>query len=195
MGKPFSDLEKRVIAILAGGGNPLQSNDQEVVKYWNWKINPTAASHDLPTTSIRASGRKTDEVNILPFTASLPASQFAKATFSKRAQTGIAGGVKTALAHKTVGENDSAIWLGKFKPAKVYYRTGAAENSVARTSRITGRSYKSYYTGSDEGFTAPFGKVNSTDTQLQRQVAIKAAIISADATVNLISFTPEKFRV
>jgi hypothetical protein len=31
MGKPFSDLEKQVLSILASGGNPLQSNNQEVV--------------------------------------------------------------------------------------------------------------------------------------------------------------------
>jgi hypothetical protein len=84
--------------------------------------------------------------------------------------------------------------LGRFKPAKVYYRTGAAADSISRTSRITGRTYKSYYTGSDEGYTAPFGKVNTADTEVERRTAIKAAIVAADTTANLISFTPEKYR-
>jgi hypothetical protein len=67
MGKPYSDLEKRAIAILSGGGDPATSQDQELAKYWKWRLNPSATSHDLPEASIRDTGRKLDDVAIEPF--------------------------------------------------------------------------------------------------------------------------------
>lgn len=191
MGKPYSDLEKRAIAILAGGGNPATSADKEVANYWQWKINPTASNHDLPATSTRTAGRKLEAVGINPFQFSLPVSVFARVTISERAKA-FAASFKTELGHDDLTGTNLAYPLGKFRPAKVYARKGASETSSERISRITGRRYKSYYAGSDEGFTAPFGEKTIGDDQFERQLVIRSAILASDTTINLITFSPEK---
>lgn len=192
MGKPFSDLEKRAYAILANGGDPAQSQDQELAKYWRWRINPSLDSHDLPTASERPNGRKLDEVAIIPFGIDLPVNQYAKTTISKRSSTFISSGVKTALQIKDIVADTTAYRLARFRPAKVYARTGAAENPEERTSRITGRKYKSYYAAADQGYTMPFGSTEAASTVAERQAAISAAIKTQDATIDLITFSPEK---
>jgi hypothetical protein len=194
MGKPFSDLEKRAFAILAGGGDPAQSNDSDVRNFWIWKLNPTNADHNLPAASERPTGRKLDTIAIEPF-AGLPVpGLFANASMSQRTAAAAAAGIKTACGQKTLATGESALWIGRFTPAKVYYRTGAAATSIERTSRITKRTYKSYYEAADEGYSLPFGKVTSTDTIAERQSAIATAIQAAVTDANLISFSPEVFR-
>ena len=190
MGKPYSDLEKRAIAILAGGGNPATSQDEAVRKYWQWKINPSSSAHDLPETSTRTTGRKKDEVLLLPFGVTLSTGLFAKAMISKRSNTALPSGVKTACAYKTLDTGNQALKLANFRPAQVYWRTGEGTTSAERISRITGRKYKSYYTAADEGFVAPFGRNNTSDVEGARQTVIKAAF----SGINLITFTPEKYR-
>lgn len=188
MGKRFSDLEKRAIAILANGGNPATSNDEALKNYWQWKINPSSAAHRLPTASKRTSGRRLDTRHIKPFSIDLAADQFAKVQISRRTDTA-AGTVKTFLGHQTLSGAQKGVKLGNFSPAQVYWRTGAATDSATRTSRITNQPYKSYYAGADEGYSAPFGQVGS-DTMAVRQQAIKNALGN---TINLISFSPEKY--
>lgn len=191
MGKPYSDLEKRAIAILAGGGNPATSQDQAVARYWQWKVNPSSANHRLPATSKRPNNRKKDVVALFPFSVELTAGVYAEAMISKRSKTAL-GANTAACGHQTPSTGQQVLYLGKYKPAYVYWRTGEATESADRTSRITGRTYKSYYTATDEGYMAPFGKPNaaSTDTQAERQRAIKTAL----ASFNLVTFTPEKYR-
>jgi hypothetical protein len=113
---------------------------------------------------------------------------------SQRTAAAAAAGIKTACGQKTLATGESALWIGRFTPAKVYYRTGAAATSIERTSRITKRTYKSYYEAADEGYSLPFGKVTSTDTIAERQSAIATAIQAAVTDANLISFSPEVFR-
>jgi hypothetical protein len=196
MGKPYSDLEKRAIAVLAGGGDPAASQDQELASYWKWRINPTAPSHNLPTASERSTGRKLDDIAITPFGIEMGENMLAKVTISKRsdefykpkyADLGIEliDGTGTEVAYR----------LGSFKPARVYARTGAATSAVTRTSRITGKKYKSYYQESDQGYSAPFGKKLATDTQAERQQEIKTEVQSINSAINLITFTPEKIKV
>ena len=84
--------------------------------------------------------------------------------------------------------------MARFTPAKVYWRKGAATTPITRTSRITGRKYKSYYEANDEGFTAPFGEKTANDTVTERQQAIRAAIQTETSTIDLLSFSPEKAR-
>lgn len=193
MGKPYSDLEKRAIAILAGGGNPATSQDQAVARYWQWKINPSAASHRLNAQSKRPNNRKKDEVALLPFSVAPIPGVFAEAMISKRSKTALTAANATICGHQSTTGSDKVINFGKYKPAYVYWRTGEAAESADRTSRITGRTYKSYYTATDEGFMAPFGRptTSSTDSQAARQTAIKTALGTG---INLITFTPEKYR-
>jgi len=171
MPKHFGDLEKSAIAILANGGNPANSTDEAVAKYWQWKINPSSNSHkfvgDL-APSKRPNNRKLSTRYVQPFDAIVAATTYAAVGVSQRTLTATNGAIQTALGFKTLGETDRGIRIGKFKPARVYYRTGAASTSAERTSRITGRTYKSFYTGADEGYSAPFGVV-STGTEKARQ--------------------------
>ncbi|PSB47300.1 hypothetical protein C7B80_10220 [Cyanosarcina cf. burmensis CCALA 770] len=193
MGKPYSDLEKQCIAILANGGNPANSQDEAVAKYWQWKINPSSNAHKFTgdlAGSKRSAGRKLSTRYIKPFDAIVAATTYAAVTMSARSLTEIPQAVRDSFGFHTLAAGDQGIKIGKFKPAKVYYRTGASETSSERTSRVTGREYKSYYTSSDQGYTAPFGVVGS-DTEAQRQTAIRTALGS---NINLVTFTPQIYR-
>lgn len=189
MAKRFSDLEKRAIAILANGGNPATSNDEALRNYWQWKINPSSAAHNLPEASTRTNGRRMDPRFIKPFSVELAADQFAKVQISRRTDTAAPAAVKTALAYQTLTAAQRSVKLGEFRPAQVYWRTGAATDSATRTSRITNRPYKSYYTGTDEGYTASFGQ-SGTNSVADQQKAIVTALGN---TINLISFSPERY--
>ncbi|MBE9191403.1 hypothetical protein IQ230_13815 [Gloeocapsopsis crepidinum LEGE 06123] len=191
MPKPFSDLEKRAIAILASGGNPANSADLELARYWQWKINPSSSAHDLPATSTRTTGRKKDPVYLLPFAVILATDVLAKVQMTRRTAAALPANVKTACGHEVLGSK-SGYRFRSYKPAYVYWRTGASETSDPRTSRITGRKYKSAFTAGDEGFLAPFGKTASTDTEGAKQEAIFAAFPTPKPA--LITFTPEKYR-
>lgn len=194
MGRPFSDLEKRAFTILANGGDPAQSLDTELASYWAWRINPSLESHDLSAASTRITGRKLQETGINPFGMDLPANTFAKATLTKRTQDFITAPLKTALQHNDLAPTTTAYRLARFRPARVYARTGAADTPTERTSRITGRKYKTYYTQADEGYSMPYGQNADGDTDRQRQTAITAAIKTQDTTVDLISYSPEKLK-
>ncbi len=194
MGKPFSDLDKQVYAILAGGGDPLQSQNEAVRKYWEWKLNPSANSHDLPTSSTRTAGRKLTDVAITPFDIELDAGIFARVTISERSNTFYTDKLSD-LGITAISATTKAYSLGKFTPAKVYARTGASETSTERTSRITGRKYKTYYTSTDEGFSAPFGQKTAGDRESERQSALLPIVKGIADTIELVSFTPEKARI
>ncbi|WP_009632445.1 hypothetical protein [Synechocystis sp. PCC 7509] len=196
MGKRFGDLEKQALAILAGGGDPATSLDEGLKKFWAWKINPSAASHNLPAVSERPNGRETLEIHLKPFAATLPANVFATVTLSKRSDTAGGNAIKTAcgLTVPTVG-TDIGLKLKNFTPARVYWRVGRAASSSDRISRITGRSYKSYYAAADEGFSMPFGKKGTDDLE-SRQVEIETAVeeLAGVGANGLITFSPEKYR-
>lgn len=192
MGKPFSDLEKRAFAILANNGDPTQSKDKELAEYWKWRLDPTLASHDLPAASERPNSRKLQQVALVPFGIDLPTNQYAKTTISKRSFDFASSGVLDDLALESVDADTIAYRLARFRPAIVYARTGAADVTVSRTSRITGRKYKSYYAAADEGYTMPFGKKVAADTVTERQAAIRAALEAKTETIDLITFSPEK---
>ena len=193
MGKRFGDLEKQALAILATGGNPATSPDTALARYWQWKINPSGPARNLSEASTRTQNRKKDPVYLLPFDVDLPASIFAKVAITKRTNTALPAAVKAACGYKTLtAGTDQSLGLKKYNPAYVYWRTGEATNSTPRTSRITGRSYKTYYAGTDEGYLAPFGRVNTADSEADRQKAIRAAFTAP--IPNLITFTPEKYR-
>lgn len=194
MGKPFSDLEKRAYTILANGGDPLQSLDQELASFWQWRINPSANSHDLPAASERPNGRKLEDVAIRPFAVDLPTNTYAKVTISERSSTWGANDLQGLYQHVDITTTNIALRLKNFRPARVYARTGAANTPVSRTSRITGREYKSYYDRADQGYSAPFGDSADGDGLQARQVAIEQSLSSGDTTINLISFSPEKYR-
>ncbi len=189
MGRQFNDLEKRVYAILANGGNPLTSSDEAVRRFWEWRTNPSNANHRLPTGSARAAGRKKSDRAIIPFTVELVAGTFAKVNITARTNTAAAGAIATSFGYQTPTAGQIAVKLGSFRPAQVYWRTGAATDSAPRTSRITGRPYKSYYAPGDEGYSASFGKTG-TDTYTDRQRAIRTAL---GVNINLITFTSERY--
>ncbi len=195
MAKRFGDLEKRALAILANGGNPATSQDEALRNYWAWKINPSAASHNLPSTSERPKGRQTTPVYIKPFSVGLSATIFAKVTISKRSDTAAGAALKTECGIVPLGENDTGLALKGFVPARVYWRTGRAESSTDRISRITNQPYKSYYAAVDEGFSAPYG-AKGADSIAKRRTDIKVPVkalagVGPDA---LITFSPEKYR-
>lgn len=190
MGKPYSDLEKRALAVLAGGGNPATSQDEELRNYWQWRVNPRDSSHNLPEASTRTAGRKLDTVAIEPFSITLITNLFAAVTISQRTNNAAVAAVKTACGFRALAAEQKSLPIKRFTPARVYWRTGEAATSANRTSRITKRNYKSYYAAGDEGYSAPFGKVG-TDSVDQRQVAIAAALGN---TIQRITFSPEKYR-
>ena len=191
MGKRFGDLEKQAIAILANGGNPATSQDEALRNYWQWKINPSSAAHRLPAASKRITGRTTSPVYLKPFGVDLAATIFAKVTISARSNTAATAGIKGACAvTTTMGPTETGLALKGFVPARVYWRTGAATTSADRISRITNQPYKSLYTGTDEGFSVPFGQ-SGADSLAKRQKDIEAAINLPNA---LITFSPEKYR-
>ena len=192
MGKPFADLEKQALAILANGGDPTQSKNKAVAEFWEWKINPSAPSHNLPAASERPTGRKLDDVNIKPFTQPLKTGVLARVTVSKRSKEASTDGIISAAEHRQLGTDDISIALKGFKPARVYWRTGASATAEERTSRITGRKYKSYYTAADEGFSLPYGNSATGTTQYEKQTTLKTLIAPANSTVDLVTFTPEK---
>lgn len=195
MGKPFSDLEKRALAILANGGNPASSQDQELAKYWAWKINPSLASHDLPAASERPEGRKLLELGLKPFGMNLPANTYAKVTISQRSSDFATAAVRTELKTTTIAGANVGYRLARFTPAKVYARTGAATESTERTSRITGRAYKSYFARADQGYTMPFGDSDGGGNVQARQEAIATAIRGLEnQSIGLITFSPEKLK-
>lgn len=190
MGKPYSDLEKRALAILANGGDPAKSQDTALAKYWAWKINPSSNAHNLPAESTRTAGRKKTEVALLPFGVTLGANVFAKAQITKRTDDNNSS-IQSECGYQTLSIEDQALRLRGYNPAYVYWRTGAATTSTQRTSRITGKPYKSYYAQTDQGYLAPFGRKAAGDTEGERQKAIKGAL---GTSINLITFTPEKYR-
>lgn len=191
MGKPYSDLERQAIAILANGGNPATSADTALARYWQWRINPSSSAHDLPAASTRTTGRKKDPVYLLPFGIILAANVLAKVQMTGRTNTALPALVKSACGHEVLGSRDGYRFRS-YKPAYVYWRTGASTTSDPRVSRITGRRYKSAFTAGDEGFLAPFGRTTTNDTEASRQEAIFAAFPNPRPA--LITFTPEKFR-
>lgn len=192
MARRFSDLEKRAIAILANGGNPATSQDEGLRNYWTWKINPSNTAHRLPATSKRTTGRKTEPVYLEPFAIDLPAGVIGKVTISRRSGTAATAAIRTACGLVAVG-SASPLGLKGYTPARVYWRTGAAETSGDRISRITNLPYKSYYTGADEGFSVPFGR-SGTESLAQRQQTIKNAIAPTGSPIQLLTFSPEKYR-
>lgn len=191
MGKPFSDLEKQALRLIAGGGNPLTGNDEELKKYWQWRINPAAPSHDLPEASSRATGRTLVDIGIIPFGFDLAASQVAKATISQRSKA-FYNGEKEELGHKTISETVIGIPL-EFKPAKIYARRGAATTPREERSRITGRKYKTKFSPTDQGFTAPFGVKTAGEEISDRQRALAIKIYAIEG-VGIVTFTPERFK-
>lgn len=193
MARRFSDLEKQAVAILANGGNPANSQDEALRNYWQWKINPSSAAHRLPSTSKRPQGRKTDAVFLEPFAIDLPTGIVAKVTISRRSGTAATQPIRAACGLISVTNQQAGIGLKGYTPARVYWRTGAAETSSDRISRITNQPYKSFYAGTDEGFSVPFGR-NGTDSLAQRQQAIKNAIAPQGSPIQLITFSPEKYR-
>jgi hypothetical protein len=191
MGKPFSDLEKQALRLLAGGGDPLTGNDEELKKYWRWRINPGDPSHDLPDTSTRTVGRELVEIGITPFGLDLAAGQAARVTISTRSKD-FYDPKKSELGHKVLSATVIGIPLD-FRPAKVYARKGAAETPQSKTSRITGRKYKTKFVSGDQGFTSPFGLKVAGESIAVRQAAL-ATEIGSIGTVGLVTFTPERFK-
>jgi hypothetical protein len=191
MGKPFSDLEKQALRLLAGGGNPLTGNDDQLKKYWKWRINPGDPSHNLPTESTRTVGRQLNEIGIIPFGLDLATNQVAKTTVSQRSQTFYAS-KKSELGHKTLGGTTITIPLD-FIPARIYARQSTATAPREETSRITGRKYKTKFTSANQGFSAPFGLKTAGDEIAARQLAL-AVEIRGLQDVQLVTFTPERFK-
>lgn len=194
MGKPYSDLEKQALAIIRGGGDPSLSKDAGIANYWTWRMNPADTSHDLPAASTRTTGRKLEYVALTPFADIGIADLDVKVSISQRSLAKVVGDLKTALGVETGTDAVGALPLGKFKPAKVYFRLGAATTATERTSRITKRKYKSVYAPGDEGYSIPFGKTTATSTQADRQAALKANLGTGTGAAQLITFTPEVYR-
>jgi hypothetical protein len=191
MGKPFSDLEKQALRLLAGGGDPLTGNDEELRKYWKWRINPADSSHDLPDASTRTTGRQTNEIGITPFGMDLAVNQYARVIISQRSAA-FYDSKKSELGHKIINATNIGIPL-EFTPAKIYARRGASATPTQKISRITGRKYKTKFSPSDEGFSAPFGIKTAGESIAVRQ-AVLATEIGALASVGLVTFTPERFK-
>ncbi|MGL5878212.1 MAG: hypothetical protein ACRC2V_10590, partial [Xenococcaceae cyanobacterium] len=97
---------------------------------------------------------------------------------------------KAVLGFKDMTASDFGFTPKRFRPARVYWRTGGGDSGVARPpSRITKRVYKSIFSAGDEGFSSPFGKINSTNTQIERQKAVYEVFKSN----KIVTFTSEKF--
>lgn len=194
MGKPYSDLEKQALAIIRGGGNPANSADQGLANYWKWRLDPSDSSHDLLDASTRKTGRKLDYIAVKPFATLAVATQYAKVTISQRSLSGMPENLKAIAGFKTLTEEPTALLLGNFKPAKVYFRKATGTAQESRTSRITKRKYKTIYDATDQGYSVPIGKVGATDTLLETQAAVTALLSAGTTPWTQITFSPEKFK-
>lgn len=185
----FSDLDRQVTTLLKDGKDPLTSNDPRVKAYWEWKLNQGGDKRKQRPESIRSNDRDLKNVAILPFSLTLPANFFFKATISKRAKA--ITGAGSVYGYQTLSGSDIALQVDSrdFTPAKVYFRNAAADASVTRpASRITKQPYKSRFAATDEGYQAPFGKVG-TDNYNARVTALNTTLESYE----LRSFKNEKY--
>jgi hypothetical protein len=117
----------------------------------------------------------------------------AKETISTRAYEAAVAKTLTGFGIEDLTGTSNALFLGRFKPAKVYWRTGASTTPSERESRITGRKYKSVYAPGDEGYSVPIGKGSGGTNLLARQAAVKGILTPSTGIVPSISFSPEVF--
>ena len=188
MSRRFSRLEAEVLAILKAGGDPLQSKDQAIVKYWGWRIHKDATQHNRATTRTLLG---TTRVIIFPFAvAGNTAHTYAE--LSTRAYNSTLITDKPALFDwKTGVAADTVIQQrGNFSPAKAIVRQkGTTEQS--ETSKITGRSYKTKSGPAQEGFVFPFGRGTGDKAT---QSGDERAILTAIKANFSVSFKPEVYR-
>jgi hypothetical protein len=192
MARRFNDLEARLLSFLAGGGNVANIQEEDLKNYAEWKFNVGGRKRLLPEASTR--NREGLKYAIIDPFGSDTANLIVLASVSERARAWLAGqpaALKTAVGWKAVPAADAANqpkFINGFKPARAVIRQKST-SSTERTSRITGKIYKSRAGSSQQGYSIPFGSVSDSD-EIGQSRAIQAAVLDANFSVN---FLPEKF--
>lgn len=191
----FSDLEGRLLSFLQSGGNRdiSQIQDEELKKYAEWKFNIGGNKRKLPASSTR--NREGIKYAIIePFGEETTQAKLFLASVSERARTWLAGqtaALKTAVGWKAAPASTSPnqpIFVKGFIPARAVIRQKAA-SADERTSRITGKKYKTKAGSTQQGYSIPFGSV-SDNAEITQARAIAAAVPDANFSV---SFLPERY--
>jgi hypothetical protein len=192
MSRRFGDLEARLLSFLQGGGNIDNIQEEALKKYAAWKFNVGGDKRQLPTTSTRnRQGLKYAIIN--PF-GSTAVDELFLASVSERARAWLAGqpaALKTAVGWKAVPAPTAANqpqFVKGFIPARAVIRQ-QAERADERTSRITGRKYKTKAGSTQQGYSIPFGAVGA-NAEIEQIRQIQTAVPDANFSV---SFLPEKF--
>lgn len=191
----FSDLEARLLSFLQSGGSRdiSQIQDQELKKYAEWKFNQGGNKRNLPASSTR--NRQGIKYAIIePFGDLTNPSKLFLASVSERARTWLTGqpsALKTAVGWKPVPADTSPnkpIFVKGFIAARAIIRQQAA-SADERTSRITGKRYKTKAGSTQQGYSIPFGST-SDNSEIVQARAIALAV--PDATFS-VSFLPERY--
>lgn len=191
----FSDLEDRLLSFLQSGGSKdiSQIQDDALRNYAQWKFNQGGNKRKLPASSTR--NRQGIKYAIIePFGSEPNANVLYLASVSERARLWLAtqpAALKTAIGWKpapSANATQQPILVRGFIAARAVIRQKAA-SADERTSRITGKKYKSKASSTQQGYSIPFGSV-SDNAEITQARAISAAV--PDGTFS-VSFLPEKF--
>jgi hypothetical protein len=191
----FSDLEGRLLSFLQSGGSRdvSQIQDQELRKYAEWKFNQGGDKRKLPASSTR--NRQGLKYAIIePFGDLATPSKLFLASVSERARAWLAtqpAALKTAVAWKPAPADTSPnqpIFVKGFISARAVIRQQAA-SADERTSRITGKKYKTKAGSTQQGYSIPFGSAGDNSEIVQAR-AINDAVPNATFSV---SFLPERY--
>lgn len=192
MSRRFGDLEARLLTFLQGGGNIANIQEEALKNYAAWKFNVGGNKRQLPATSTRnREGLKYAIIN--PF-GSDTANELYLASVSERARAWLtqqSSALKTAVGWRAVpaaNASEQPIFAKGFVPARAVIRQQAA-TADERTSRITGRKYKTKAGSTQQGYSIAFGSVEDS-AEIDQARAIQAAVPDASFSV---SFLPEKF--
>lgn len=192
MSRRFGDLEARLLSFLAGGGNVANIQEEDLKNYAEWKFNVGGRKRLLPEASTR--NREGLKYAIIDPFGSNTANLTVLATVSERARVWLAGqstALKTAVGWKAIPAADAPNqprFINGFTAARAVIRQKSSANTE-RTSRITGKIYKSRAGSSQQGYSIPFGSVSDSD-EIGQSRAIQAAVPDTNFSV---SFLPEKF--
>lgn len=173
MATRFSDLNRQAIGLLKEGKDPLQSNDDALKKFWQWRLYTDPTKHTRSTASNRQTNGTT-RVIVFPFSVN-GTNPYHYATVSNRAYNNNALPGRAKLNWQTGVAADARISNDRnYTPARANIREVSSNIiSVPGTSnKITGRPYKTRSGSAQQGWSVPFGKTGTkTELEVQREIA------------------------
>ena len=132
-------------------------------------------------------------VYLTPFGMDIDIAERVEANVSQDSFTALSSFIAAgngAELDTTLGSN-TVIRLGKFRPARVVWFRNASKVTTVARSAVTNRQYLKYAGDRD---SCPFGRATATDDQIDVFNAIRADILTNNASleVNRVSLTRER---